>query len=310
MILTVTANASVDITYVLDDLRQGTVNRVDDVTKTAGGKGLNVSRVLNQVGADLVATGIVGGTTGEFIERQLDAKGIGHDFFHVHGESRNNISIVCQGATTEILEKGSGITASEAHGFESFFEQIVDKADTVSISGSLPKGLDSGTYARLIRIASEMGKRSILDASGEALRCALEAPVKPWLIKPNQDELAFLLGTEIPGNDEALMALLDSSLFDGVSCIVLTLGADGALVRASEGFYRVRVPSGKRVNPVGSGDSVIAGMSLGIDRGESLLEIIRRGMTYGVLNALDSMPGHLALSRFDEISSGVVIERL
>src|SRR5690625_214002 len=163
MILTITLNPSVDISYKLDKFSLDTVNRVVDISKTAGGKGLNVSRVIQQLGEDVAATGFSGGSLGGFIREEISDQGI-HDFFvSIEGETRNCIAVIHEGQQTEILEAGPVINENETAEFLSKISEDVQKVDFITISGSLPKGLDKDFYARLVKIANKHDTPVLLD---------------------------------------------------------------------------------------------------------------------------------------------------
>ena len=196
MILTVTMNPSIDISYPLDELKIDTVNRVVDVTKTAGGKGLNVTRVLSEFGDPVAATGLVGGKLGEYLVENIDDK-VTKCFFSIQGETRNCIAILHGEKQTEVLEKGPEVLEQEGQGFLAHFEKLLDNVEVVAISGSLPAGLPVNYYAQLVKIANNAGKPVVLDCSGAALEAVLESPHKPTVIKPNNEELSQLLGKEV-----------------------------------------------------------------------------------------------------------------
>ena len=194
MILTVTLNAAIDKRYVVDDCRMGEVNRVKECTYVPGGKGLNVSKPASIYGAEVVATGFVGGHAGNYIEEALKPFGIKSAFYHVEGESRSCINIwdEVNHVQTEFLEPGFTLTEEDFRGFEEKFRELVKDADVVAMSGSVPKGLDGTAYPRLVRIVKEAGKPVILDTSGKLLEMGIEA--KPSMIKPNIDEIRMLTG--------------------------------------------------------------------------------------------------------------------
>ena len=156
MILTVTLNPSIDISYPLEELKLDTVNRVLEVSKTAGGKGLNVTRVLAESGETVGATGFVGGTNGQFIKTHLP-RDVQSFFYDILGDTRNCIAILHEGNQTEILEAGPEIIRTEALGFLHHFKLLMPTADVIAISGSLPTGLPVDYYASLIEIAKEAG---------------------------------------------------------------------------------------------------------------------------------------------------------
>ncbi|HBG3177170.1 TPA: tagatose-6-phosphate kinase, partial [Staphylococcus aureus] len=178
MILTLTLNPSVDISYPLTALKLDDVNRVQEVSKTAGGKGLNVTRVLAQVGEPVLASGFIGGELGQFIAKKLDHADIKHAFYNIKGETRNCIAILHEGQQTEILEQGPEIDNQEAAGFIKHFEQLLEKVEAVAISGSLPKGLNQDYYAQIIERCQNKGVPVILDCSGATLQTVLENPYK------------------------------------------------------------------------------------------------------------------------------------
>lgn len=310
MILTVTMNASVDITYVMDELKTDAVNRVANVTKTAGGKGLNVTRVLKQVHADVTAAGLAGGCNGKFIQRELKRQGISSEFCEIASESRNNISIIHGKHCTEILERGEKVQKEELQRFCGQYERLLDNASTVVLSGSLPQGAAPDFYASLVKTALQKKRKVILDTSGDCLRESLHSVYKPFLIKPNEKELEELTGQKLRFQDKAAIKnVLSLELFWGIEYVVVSMGASGAIVKQGDVFYRVTVPRIDAVNPIGSGDSVIAGIALSFDRGEAAEEAIKRGMTFGVLNALEAAPGKLKLECYEDVISKVEVER-
>ena len=194
MILTVTLNAAIDKRYVVDDFKAGEVNRVRECSYVPGGKGLNVSKPASIYGAEVVATGFVGGHAGNYIEDALKPFGIKGEFYHVDAESRSCINIwdEVNHVQTEFLEPGFTLTEEDFRGFEKKFTELVKDADVVSMSGSVPKGLDGTAYQRLVKIVKEAGKPVILDTSGKLLEMGIEAC--PTLIKPNIDEIRMLTG--------------------------------------------------------------------------------------------------------------------
>lgn len=259
MILTITMNPSIDISYPLDDFKLDTVNRVKNVRKTAGGKGLNVTRILKQLDAEVVASGLIGGFLGEEIKKDLTSNYIAHDFLPISGETRNCIAVLHKGQQTEILESGPVISKEEAQAFLKHFEQLAARADILSFSGSLPEGLPVDFYSQMLQICQE--KPVVLDCSGEALTEVLKGEVKPRLIKPNTEELAELLGRRISTDIEELKAALTDPIFTGIEWIVVSMGGDGAFAKHHKKFYLVTIPKIAVVNPVGSGDATVAGLT-------------------------------------------------
>ncbi|MDF0480091.1 hexose kinase [Vagococcus sp. PNs007] len=299
MILTVTMNPSVDMMYAMDKLELDTVNRVSDVLKSAGGKGLNVTRVAHQLGSKVVATGLVGGTVGAYIEKDLNQSGINHRFSQIASESRNCLALIHEGHQTEVLEKGPTISKEEATSFLELYRDLLKQANVVTISGSLPQGLPVDFYVLLVSEAEEAGKRVLLDSSGQSLEAVLKSQSKPYMIKPNTEELEALMGVSIQTDDE-LKVILRDSLFEGIPLIVVSMGADGAFVKYNEIFYRVKIPKITVVNPVGSGDSTVAGMAVAISEGKDILECLKLAMTAGMLNTMEAKTGFVNPDKVDE----------
>ena len=311
MVLTVTMNTSVDITYVFDQFEWNSTNRVSNVVKTAGGKGLNVTRVLRQTGTPVLATGMVGGANGTLIKKQLASCGIEYDFYETDRESRNNISIVCPGAFTEILEKGEEVSQRDAEQFLVYFDKLLDSADLVTMSGSLPGGLPAEYYSVMAGLANRKGIKTLLDTSGEGLRAAVRGKDKPYLIKPNEKEIGEILGQPLPvDNLEEAGRFLLEPVFEGIFCVVVSLGEKGAMAKVGRSVYTLHVPKIQAVNPIGSGDSVIAGIAASLEKGEPLEKALRMGMTFGVLNALEQAPGTLKMDRFDDVFSKITVEKI
>ena len=285
MILTVTLNAAIDKRYVVDDYKVGEVNRVRECSYVPGGKGLNVSKPASIYGAEVVATGFV------------DA------------ESRSCINIwdEVNHVQTEFLEPGFTLTEEDFTGFEKKFKELVKDADVVSMSGSVPKGLDGTAYQRLVRIAKEAGKPVILDTSGKLLEMGIEAC--PTLIKPNIDEIRMLTGKHC----DDIQDIIDAAKAvhaKGVEIVAVSLGADGSLAVGEEGIFRAIVPKIDAVNTVGCGDSMIAGFALGLSEGLSLEETLRRASAISAAAAMREETGFFVMEDMEKLFPQIKIERL
>ena len=309
MILTTTLNPSVDIRYTMDSLTLDTINRVDAVSKTAGGKGLNVARVLKQVDEQVIATGFLGGTLGTFIEEQLESLSIENAFVSVEENTRNCIAIIHNNQQTEILEKGPKIARGEATKFIEQFSNVIQKVNLATISGSLPAGLTSTFYQSLITIAAEHHTPVLLDTSGSILSDLLKEKAYPYLIKPNESEFAELVGKELSTEIEILQAL-QSDLFTPIPWVIVTLGSKGAFIKCNDTYYRAEIPSVQAVNPVGSGDSVIAGFAKGLNQELEIEEIIKLGLSFGVLNAMEDQTGYINVEQIDSVMNEVMLSKL
>ncbi|CAL9493695.1 Tagatose-6-phosphate kinase [Streptomyces sp. enrichment culture] len=259
MILTVTLNTALDVTYRVRNLRPHASHRVREVTERPGGKGLNVARVLAALGHEVTVTGFAGGTTGREVQERLTAvPGIADALVPVSGATRRTIAVVDEhtGDTTRLNEPGPVITPAEWNAFQEVYEDLLAGARAVALCGSLPPGVPVGAYAGLIRTARAAGVPVLLDTGGEPLRRGVAA--RPDLIKPDAGELA-----ELTGSHEPLRAAQDARR-RGARSVVASLGADGLLATTPEGRWRAAPPAPVRGNPAGAGDSVVAGLLSGL----------------------------------------------
>ncbi|HEK9989819.1 TPA: tagatose-6-phosphate kinase [Streptococcus equi subsp. zooepidemicus] len=310
MILTVTLNPSIDISYPLNRLTLDTVNRVDRTTKTAGGKGLNVTRVLAEAGQSVVATGFIGGKLGDFVIHQLQEQGISNQFFKIKGETRNCIAVLHEGMQTEILEAGPYIDMDEAEGFLNHMSIIAKQFDVLTFSGSLPKGLAAHYYQDLITMARAYGSKVVLDCSGAPLKAVLAGKDKPTVIKPNLEELEDLIGQPVTLDEERLISLLSQPLFEGIEWIIVSLGAQGAFAKHHNRFYRVTIPKIEVVNPVGSGDATVAGIAWALAEGDDDETLLKKANVLGMLNAQETRTGHVNMAYFDELFDRIQVEEV
>ncbi|WKX71059.1 1-phosphofructokinase family hexose kinase [Streptomyces sp. XD-27] len=270
MILTVTLNAALDITYRVPRLRPRASHRVTEVVERPGGKGLNVARVLAALGHDTVVTGFAGGPTGAALREGLAAYGRVTDPAHgrvtdalvgVVGTTRRTVGVVddASGDTTQLNEPGPLVTTPEWTAFTGTYARLLRDAAAVALCGSLPPGVPVGTYAQLVREARAAGVPVLLDTSGEALRRGIAA--RPDVVKPNADELAGLTGFAEP-----LRATRDARR-RGAHAVAASLGADGMLAVTADGAWRATPPRRLAGNPTGAGDSAVAGLLSGLVEG-------------------------------------------
>lgn len=310
-ILTVTMNPSVDIVYQLDSLELDTTNRVNYVYKTAGGKGLNVSRVLHQLCVPVLATGMVGGVLGEFITRQLDEICMPHNFLSISSLTRNCIAILHDGKQTEILEPGPTLTKAEYTNFIQHFSNLLLETQIVCISGSLAKGVPNTYYIDLIKLCRQNNIPCLLDCSNEALLNVLNSSVKPTLIKPNLMELSRVVQQSFTDNlERELVHVLNQPLFSGIEWIIVSLGSDGAIAKHNDIFYRVEIPSIDVINPVGSGDATIAGLAYGLAKQLTDEEILIFGNVCGMLNAQENETGKINIKNLPNLREQIRVIKI
>lgn len=259
MILTVTLNTALDITYRVRSLRPHASHRVSEVIERPGGKGVNVARVLAALGHEVTATGFAGGATGRVLrERLADSPGVTDALVPIAGASRRTIAVVDElcGDTTQLNEPGPQVSPGEWSTFLDRYAELLTSASAVALSGSLPPGVPVGAYGGLIRAARALGVPVLLDTSGEPLRRGVAA--RPDIIKPNSDELA-----ELTGSHEPLRATQDARR-RGAHTVVASLGPAGLLAATSEGHWRATPPAHVHGNPTGAGDSAVAGLLSGL----------------------------------------------
>ena len=308
MILTITANPSVDMSYQLDSLNIDGVTRTDKVIKHAGGKGIHVGYVLHELGEDVIHSGFVGGKFGEFLEENLKEKGQEARFIKIKESTRNCIAILHEGKQTEILEAGPTISQAEREEFNEKLDEISEGCSVISMSGSLPKGLDSSFYKEIIAYGKSHNKFVAVDTSGKTLKDVVNAEIKPDLIKPNETEVADLLGEEITKNN--IKEALQKAPLKDIEYVIVSLGKDGAVVKAGDKVFKASVPEVKAINPVGSGDSSLAGAIFAIDQGKSPEEVIKTSMTCGLLNVLTEEISHIEIEKFDKYYEQILVEEI
>ena len=309
MITTVTLNASVDKAYILErPIELGSTQRVSRVINSAGGKGINVARIINLLGGEAKTTGFVGGFNGEYLVSLLEKDKIANEFVNVHGETRTCINILDgEHGSTELLESGFTITEYEENLFLAKFNRIIDDSYIICAGGSLPKGVSEDIYAKLITIAREKSKKLILDTSGDALAKAISA--KPFLIKPNSEELEQFFGKKFSTIEEKKQAGLQL-LKMGAENVIISLGKDGALLLNEFGIYRGKTPDIKVINTVGSGDALVGGFAFAIDKGFDFLEAFRIAIAAGTANTLNENTGFFSIEDYGDIYQQVELERL
>lgn len=247
MILTVTLNAALDITYRVPRLHPHTTNRITEVSERPGGKGLNVARVLAALGHRTVATGFVGGGTGEALRALLAETEVTDALVPVCGTTRRTVAVVDAGTgdTTQLNEPGPVVSPAEWDTFLGTYRELLADARAVALCGSLPPGVPVDVYARLTRAARSAGVPVLLDTSGEPLRRGLAA--RPDLAKPNADELAALTGSTEP-----LRAARDARR-RGAHAVAASLGPDGMLAVTADGVWQAAPPRRIAGNPTGAG---------------------------------------------------------
>ncbi len=265
MIVTVTCNPALDKTAELDKLSIGSLNRLQNIRSDAGGKGINVSKMLHKLGAKSLATGFLGGSSGIEIQRQLDAVGIAHDFVTVAAQTRTNLKVwVDDSGITELNEPGMQVTSAEEQRLSDKLCALANEETIFVLSGSLPANFPMHYYRDLSRKLHERSAKVFVDADGAVLAQALEE--KPDLIKPNRAELMAYFALEQVPNREGLLMLCRRLIEQGSGFVALSLGAEGALfVNQERAVWAEGLPVEVQ-STVGAGDSMLAGLTFAFEQ--------------------------------------------
>lgn len=291
MITVLNLNPSVDKRYELENIVKGKVIRAKSVENTAGGKGIHVANIVNILGENVIVTGFLGGTTGDFIKIKLKEMGIRSKFTMISKPTRECLSFMtrdlCQ---TEILEPGPEVNDIELCGFVKLYDKLIETSSIIVASGSIPKNVSENVYKDLIVKAQSNGKKFLLDTSGNLLRNGIEAI--PFLIKPNKEELEMLTGHSIL-NDIDIINQMDILNKRGIKCVVVSMGSEGSLVNFEGNKYRVQIPKVEAINPVGSGDSFVGGFAVGLEKGYTIEKILALASACGTANAMESETGFI-----------------
>ncbi len=288
MIYTVTLNPALDKTVEIPSLTIDAVNRITTMRTDPGGKGINVSKVIDKLGSRSIATGILGGDTGRAIESALTAMKLETWFQFVEGETRTNMKIIdpVSHTNTDINEPGVIVSEEILDGLLDTILSNLEEGDIVAISGSMPKGSPQDTYYKWTKAFREKGAKVILDADGALLKAGLAA--SPYLIKPNNHELSMLVGRELKTTEELEAVARELMEKYGIAKVVVSMGGDGALyVTEEETVYAegLKVPVG---STVGAGDSVVAALAVAEESGMSLEETVRLSTATGAANVMCS----------------------
>ena len=302
--LTVTLNPAVDKTYRTQELFCGRVNRMRSVDNMPGGKGINVSRILIQYGAQVTATGFLGGYPGKWIASGLEKLGIENAFVEIEEETRSSINVVADdGYVTEILEPGPLIGEEQLSAFLERFSGLVRECGLLILSGSAARGIPADIYARLIREAREAGKEVILDTSQDLLREGIKAA--PSLVKPNRRELEYVIGHRLQDRED-LKEAAEVLRKNGVHRVAVSLGSKGLMLMGESGCLYAPAPSVKTVNTVGCGDSVVASLAMSLASGADEEEMLRRAAAASAASAAvfesGVVPMDLADSLYEQVS--------
>lgn len=285
-------NTSVDKALDVDDLRPGAVHRVRRVQAWPGGKGLHVALTVAALGEPVRLVGLIDGAHRREFEDVLGARGVEFHGVAIRGALRTCLAVRDQGGArvTEILEPGPALDPSSREELRSRFLALARAAPLAVLSGSVPPGLDDGTYGELVTTLREAGVRCLVDASGGLLQGAVGA--RPFLVKPNREEAEALSGEAVDGPPAA--ARVARTLGErGIAMVVVSLGAGGAVAARDGRVWHARVSVPEAAHPVGSGDCLLGGIAVGLARGHGIEDVIGLGVACGAANTLTAETGWL-----------------
>jgi len=316
VIIVVCLNPALDVTHHVDAVDWGGVNRPRAVRARPGGKGLNVARTLHALGVDVLVLGLAGGITGAGVEAALRERCVPAAFTPVAGETRRTFSVVDDSRVTAFYEAGPTVSEEEFAAFRRGYEQALDGAAAVVLSGSLPPGLEAGTYATLIETAAAAAVPAVLDTHGEALRRG--AAAGPAIVKPNLTELAALAGPAaspvlVPPADGAAdlaTATAAAGQLRGAQAVVVTLGPDGLLATTGDGCWRARAPASVTGNATGAGDAVAAALAHGLVLGRTWDERLRHAAALGAATAAAPVAGEFRRQDYLGALTAVTVEEV
>lgn len=310
MIYTVTLNPALDKTVEILSFTVDSVNRITAMRTDPGGKGINVSKVIDKLGSKSMATGILGGGTGKAIQSALEEMGLDSFFHFIPGETRTNLKVVDpeRHTNTDINEPGLVVTEEI---LQNLLQELLGKLtgeDIVVLSGSLPKGAPKDTYGTWVEACRKSGAKVILDADGDLLEAGLKA--SPYLIKPNNHEISRLLNENLSTPKELEAAARKLMEQYGITKIVVSMGGEGALyVTEDRTVYAegLKVPVG---STVGAGDSVVAALAVAEEAGMSLEEAVRLSTATGAANVMCSGTQAAEYSVIEELMPKVVFHNM
>lgn len=310
MIITVTLNPAVDKTVEIGYFEVGKLNRISSVRLDAGGKGINVSKVIMSLGGNSIATGILGGSTGSFIKQYLDNYEIENDFLRINTDTRTNLKVIdsIKKTTTDINEPGPKITNEDLDVLAKKVLSYICNDTVLVLSGSVPANVDKAIYAKWITAAKAIGAKTILDADGELLKNGIQAG--PTIVKPNIHELEMLFGVEIDGMqsaDKYARSLIEQNR---IEVVAVSMGDKGALFLNKEHSIFAHGIKTEVKSTVGAGDAMVAALAFCTDRGCDFEKSIRLATAAATANVMVTGTQPADYSSIIELESRVKLEYL
>lgn len=302
MIVTVTMNPAIDKTVDIERLEKGDLNRIKRVEMDAGGKGINVSKTIRELGGTSIATGFIGGSSGRIIKSVLEEYGIATDFVEVKGETRTNLKVVEEkGEVTELNEPGPEVTKVQLDELVRRLQEYAGPDTLFVLAGSIPSGVPKDIYRTITEKVHEKGAKVLLDADGELFSKSLAAC--PDMLKPNRYELEQYYGMDYRASETELVGLGKRLLENGAALAAISLGQMGAVFLTKEKIYRCPGLKVKAHSTVGAGDAMVAAMAYSWNAKLPLEDCIRlcMGASAGAVTTIGTKPPARAL--VDELAA-------
>lgn len=281
MIYTCTLNPAIDLFVATEKLVPREVNRTYEEEYQANGKGINISLILKKLGVNNTALGFIGGFTGKYIQEQLDLQGVSTDFIEVDGITRVNTFVHTDESEYKIVNRGPQVDPASSEELLCKIKGLPNQS-TLFVSGSLPRGLEDEMYVEISRIAYEKDITLILDISSKVLLDCLT--YKPYLIKPNREELAHFYNRDLL-TDEEVIELGYDLLKRGAQRVLVSLGEEGAIYIDKDHLKRVSTAEGKVINTACSGDTMLAMFFYQLTSGNSIEQALKKASAAGASTA-------------------------
>lgn len=274
MIITVTMNPAIDKTIEIENFEVGTLNRIISSVSDVGGKGINVSKTINAIKGETLATGFVGGKTGELIKETLENLGIRTDFVNVESETRINTKVFAKNTgITELNEQGATVTKEK---LDELVKKLVSYADENTIfvlAGSVPNGVPKDIYKTITLLVKEKGSRVVLDADGDLFKNSLTS--LPDVIKPNREELAEYAGIKGKPTVKQIVEIAEQLVHMGIKTVAVSMGKDGSVFINQNEKYQCPTIDVEVFSTVGAGDAMVAGIAYAMDKDYTFKNTIR-----------------------------------
>jgi tagatose 6-phosphate kinase len=301
VILSVCLNPAIDVTYLVAELRPGSSHPVVQVHRRAGGKGVNVARVLAQLGEPVTLCGFTGGVSGRWLRDELAGSGVADRFTAIDGDTRQSVTVVDGTDATVFNEPGPVLTGDDWDGLAATFEEQVAGCAVAVMSGSVPPGAPADAYARLVRLARHHGVPTVVDTSGSQLQQA--AAAGPTVLAPNRAEI----GRPDAGPAELLAAAAELSRRGG-STVVISAGRDGLVAADGQHGWTARPPRQVSGNPTGAGDALSAGIARGLARGLPVPSILADAIALAAAAVATPVAGRVDEVLYRELTALSTVE--